>query len=342
MRILKKILIGLAILLGLGAAIAGVGVATALDWDRTHTEATASLPFYEAGMPDGIYQLEANGLVFRTRTFGMQNDGPAIVMLHGHPESSIMWQSLADRAAAEGYRVIAFDQRGYSPGARPEGVDAYMADNQVADVMAMADAAGFEDFHLVGHDWGAIIAWSTAMLHPDRISSLNILSLPHPHTLTATLVDDTPAYIRLFSLPWVPETMLLFNDLSGYRDLYTEQSEVETAEYVGIFSEPGASTATLNWYRAIRESLQVLSEREPGICMPTVFIYGDEEFWVTPDYLAQQRELVRAPYEEIELKGGHWIMQMHPEAISEAVLGNFGAPASDADAAAPGCTAAPN
>ncbi len=323
MRFLKWLLVGVGALLLLGVAAGAGGVLLALDWDRAHSRDTENLPFYEAGARDGLYQMRANGLVFRARVFGAANDGPGVVMLHGHPETSIMWTPLAAAAAARGYRVVAFDQRGYSPGARPKGVAPYLADNQVADVHAIADAMGFDRFHLVGHDWGAVIAWATAILRPERLESLTAMSIPHPTTLTAMVVDDPPAYIALFSLPWIPEATLLFNDLAGYRKMYTEQSEDEISEYLAVFSEPGASTAALNWYRGIQDSVSLINDADPMVATPTLFIYGDREFWVTPEYLEEQRTLVGEAYLEVELEAGHWLIQPRPDEVISAVLGHI-------------------
>jgi pimeloyl-ACP methyl ester carboxylesterase len=312
-------------------AIVAISVWSSLDWDRTHTRANDNLPFFQAGMPDGLYRLRANGLIFRARIYGAANDGPGIVMLHGHPETSMMWGGPASAAARRGFRVVAFDQRGYSPGARPLGVAAYRADNQVADVVAIANALGFDSFHLVGHDWGAVIAWTTTIFHPERVSSLTAMSIPHPQTLRQMVVEKTPAYVRLFEVPWLAETTLLFNDLSGYRDVYSEQSEAEIAEYLGVLSEPGASTATLNWYRTIQDSLMLLDSRDPKICSPTLFVYGDKEFWVSPDYLEKQQELVRGRYTELELDAGHWLVQRHPDEVTAAAIEHITQSLTDPD-----------
>ncbi|MEL7489306.1 MAG: alpha/beta hydrolase [Pseudomonadota bacterium] len=325
MRFLKWTFIGVGSPFLLALLGVTISVMSALDWDRAHTNETAALPFYETGASDGLYQLRANGLIFRARIHGAANDGPGIILLHGHPETSIMWEPLARAAAGAGYRVIAFDQRGYSPGARPKGVAPYKADNQIADVIAVAGAMGFERFHLVGHDWGAVIAWATAVFHPERLESLTAMSIPHPATLTASVVNEPPLYIQLFSLPWLPEATLLFNDLAGYKNFYSEQSDEEIAEYLRVFSEPGASTAALNWYRGIQNSLSLIAERNADISAPTLFIYGDQELWVTPDFLAQQRTLMSGAYSELELNAGHWLIQPHTETVIDAVLSHISA-----------------
>ena len=320
MRMIKRLLLGFGMLLSFAFVVVAVSVLLALDWDRTHRSETANLPFYKAGMPDGLYQVEANGLIFRARIYGTANQGQGVIMLHGHPENSLMWKQPAEAVAGKGYKVIAFDQRGYSPEARPDGVASYKANNQVSDVLAIADIMGFEQFHVVGHDWGAVIAWSAAILHPERVSSLTAMSIPHPLSLKAMVVEDTPANISLFSLPWGPEAALLFNGMAGYRETYSEQSDEEIDEYMAVFSEPGASTATLNWYRSIQDSLSLIESDDPIICMPTLFIYGDQEFWVTPEYLKSQRMLIGGEYRELELKAGHWLVQTHPEVVTSNVI----------------------
>lgn len=338
MRMVKRLLVGLGILLLLAIAVVTVSVLLAFDWDRTHRNETANLPFYETGMQDGLYQVEAKGLIFRARIYGSANEGAGVIMLHGHPETSLMWDHLATAVAEQGYKVIAFDQRGYSPGARPEGVAAYRADNQISDVLAIADIMGFEQFHLVGHDWGAVIAWSTAILHPERLKSLTAMSIPHPLSLKKMVAEDTPAYINLFSLPWLPEAALLFNGMAGYRDTYSEQSDEEIDEYIAVLSEPGASTATLNWYRGIQDSLLLIDSDGPIICMPTMFIYGDQEFWVTPEYLKSQRALIGGKYMELELKAGHWLVQKHPQVVASNVIDHLGKSADPVSGKrAPGC-----
>lgn len=320
MRFLKWLFLGIGFLLILGAGLTAGSVYLALDWDRTHSAETSALPFYQGDEKDGLYQIRANGLIFRARIYGAANDGPGIIMLHGHPETSIMWDRIAPAIAEQGYRIIAFDQRGYSPGARPKGIAPYRPDNQVADVLAIADAMGFEQFHLVGHDWGAVIGWATAILQKDRLTSLTAMSIPHPQTLISTVVDDTPDYIRIFSIPFLAEASLLMNDLDGYHELYTEQSDEEIAEYVQTFSEPGAATAALNWYRNLQEGLSLITNGDTSVAHPVLFIYGDDEFWVTPEYLTEQRSLVGEQYLEIELEAGHWLVQKHPGAIQTALI----------------------
>jgi len=108
----------------------------------------------------------------------MQNEGQAVILLHGFPETSLVWQPLLN-VAAEGYHVSAFDQRGYSPFARPTEVEDYQMDHLVKDVLAVADKVGFDKFHLVGHDWGSGIGWKTVMDFPERVHTWTSMAIPH-------------------------------------------------------------------------------------------------------------------------------------------------------------------
>ncbi|MEJ2130645.1 MAG: alpha/beta fold hydrolase, partial [Gammaproteobacteria bacterium] len=124
-----------------------------------------------------IVDIEANGYTFTCRRCG--GAGPGVILLHGFPETSHMWTPLLERLASSGYRALAPDQRGYSPGARPEGAENYDYRHLVGDVLALADCEGFETFHLVGHDHGAGVGWSLVFDHPERVSSWCALSVPH-------------------------------------------------------------------------------------------------------------------------------------------------------------------
>jgi pimeloyl-ACP methyl ester carboxylesterase len=323
MRWVKRICLALGIVLLLAVAVLVGSSLLSLDWERRHSARTAVLPLLQAHQTDGLVRIEANGMTFRSRVYGLSNPGPGLVLLHGFPETSAMWEPLGVAAAASGYRVVAFDQRGYSPGARPKGASSYAALGLAQDVLAVADAVGFGRFHLVGHDWGCNVGWAVTIQNPDRVLSWSGLSIPHPATLLADVARDPPTYIKVFTAPWIPEVMLTFNDLSGLRNTYELATVEQRDEYLAVFSEPGALTAALNWYRAIPLSFEVLDELTPPIRTSTLFVYGTREMWVTPDYLERQREFVAAPYQEIELDAGHWLMQEQTEAVVAAVLAHL-------------------
>ncbi len=322
---IKRIALGLLVLLLL--AVGGVAASTllSLDWGRAHTAQTAALPLFTPDA-EGLVRIEANGMTFRARTAGLANDGPALVLLHGFPETSAMWIPLIEAAAAAGYRVVAIDQRGYSPGARPDDVAAYAVAELTADVIAVADAVGFDRFHLVGHDWGCVVGWSVAIQHPDRVERFVGMSIPHPGTLLADLREELPAYIQLFTAPMVPETMLGMRGFSNLREGYDHATPEQREEYLAVFSEPGALTGALNWYRAITGSLEGAEASSGPVKVPTLFVYGEREMWVNEDALVRQRELVLAPYEELEVDAGHFVLEENPDVVIPAVLEHLGAP----------------
>ena len=128
----------------------------------------------------------SQGWTFDVRDSGPL-DGPVVVALHGFPQTSGSWSAVTPLLTDAGYRVLAPDQRGYSPRARPTAVDDYTMDHLCADVLALADAAGADRFHVLGHDWGAAVAWALAADRPDRLASLTAVSVPHPAALVRSM-----------------------------------------------------------------------------------------------------------------------------------------------------------
>src|SRR5205814_3021424 len=138
-------------------------------------------------------------------------DGEVIVLLHGYPETKESWDGVIPGLVDGGYRVLAPDQRGYSRRARPKGRRAYGSEHLVGDVLALADAAGAERFHVVGHDWGGAVAWYCAMWHPERVKTMTSLATPHPSAFVRSLLTSTQLlhswYFLLYQLPAIPEWM---------------------------------------------------------------------------------------------------------------------------------------
>lgn len=328
MRWVRRIAGVVGIVLLLAVAWLAWSTLSALDWDRRHTAATAALPELSE-KSEGLVRIDANGMTFRARVAGLDGEREPIVMLHGFPETSVMWSHVMAAAAAAGHPVVAFDQRGYSPGARPEEIDAYRIPELIGDVVAVADAAGFERFHLVGHDWGCVVGWSVAIQHPERVLSWSGMSIPHPGALLSDLREaGVPSYIRVFTAPMVPETMLGMNDLGNLMAGHEDATAEQQAEYAAVFAEPGALTGALDWYRALTASLDDPdAETVTGpVTVPTLFVYGDDEMWVTEPALERQRELVQAPNREIEVEAGHFVVREQPAAVTEAVLAHVSAP----------------
>jgi pimeloyl-ACP methyl ester carboxylesterase len=328
--VLRRILVWGLAAAALGHAIAAAGSLLSLDWGRAHAARTAALPLLADAGGDGLVRIPAHGLEFRARVAGRGGGGPGLILLHGFPETSAMWEPLLAAAAARGYRVIAYDQRGYSPGARPAGVAAYRIEEAVADVLAVADAAGFADFHLVGHDWGCVVGWLAAVRHPARLRSWTGLSIPHPGPMIEQLRGGLPAYIRVFNTPWLPELAFSFGGFALLRRALPDDPALRD-EVLAVLSEPGALSAALNWYRAIPAGLAGFPGGSFEVQPPTLFLWGRREGWVDGARLEAQRGLARGPYDELELDAGHWLIEEQPQVVVERVLAHLDA----VDAAAP-------
>ncbi len=320
---------------GLVAAVIGMplllvlSARCSLDDGFQHTARSRALPRLSSPPRDGLFLVPARGMEFRTRLAGADNAGPALLLLHGFPETSAMWEPLLEAGAAAGLRVAAFDQRGYSPGARPEEQDAYRVTELRRDALAVADALGFERFHLVGHDWGSIVAWSMAGAYAERLRSVTSLSIPHPAAGLRPGPDASPPlYVRVFRQPGVAETLLA---AGGHALLHRTYGAVTPAAqvdgYVSVFSEPGALAAALAWYRAQPESFADPETFEDTVSLPALWVWGkdDMEIFHSAGIRARMEEITTGPYRALELDAGHWLIQEATGPVIEAILAHVAA-----------------
>jgi pimeloyl-ACP methyl ester carboxylesterase len=250
-----------------------------------------------------------------------------VLLLHGFPESRASWGAVAEQLVGAGYAAIAPDQRGYSPGARPLGVDAYRLDALVADVIGLCDAFGLETVHLAGHDWGAIVAWTVAARHPERITSLTAVSVPHPAAFLWAKEEDPDqrersGYMEYFQKPDEPERNLLADDAAALRMGFGDAVPAEVADqHVRVLRAPGAMTAALNWYRAQSSA----SEDVPAVDVPTTFVWSSGDIAVARAGAERCGDFVRGDYRFIEVPGAsHWLPDEHPQVIADAILSRIG------------------
>lgn len=322
--IATKLGLALIALLASLPLLAWLSARAALDTELRHRDATRALPRRSEGATDGLIRIEARGLEFRARVKGLAGQGPALVLLHGFPETSIMWEPLIERAAAAGFRVLAFDQRGYSPDARPDGVDAYRISELSNDVFAVADAVGFGAFHLVAHDWGSIVGWAAAAADPSRVRSYASLSIPHPGAISAASDGGgPPLYVRVFRMRGVAETLLSMRDFGLMRRvLYASMSDAHLAEYLAVFSEPRALSAALAWYRALPNALTPGELAIGEVTQPVLYVYGRHDIpaYVGPPVQALHARYVTGPLEVVELEAGHWLMQDEPDRVGAELM----------------------
>ncbi|GAA3393163.1 alpha/beta fold hydrolase [Cryptosporangium minutisporangium] len=269
-------------------------------------------------------QWTANGWTFDVQVGG-PSSGEPVVLLHGFPQNAREWDAVSRLLHEAGYRTYAPDQRGYSPGARPQDVDAYRMDHLVADVVSLLDARDLEAAHIVGHDWGAAVAWHLAGRHPDRVRTLTALSVPHPHALVNALRDDPEqkrksAYMLFFRRRWVAERTLLAFDARLLRKSFggSGVSQAELDRYVRPLQAPGALTGALNWYRAMsgRESAEAAPVR-----VPTTYVWSDGDLALGRTGAEACGTFVESDYTFVELPGlSHWLPDQAPERIAEVIL----------------------
>ena len=271
-----------------------------------------------------MQQVDVGDLSFDVRTDGPA-DGPPVLLLHGFPETSLSWSAVTPLLAGAGLRTYAPDQLGYSPGARPDEVDAYALPNLVQVTADLMTALDVPVAHVVGHDWGANVAWALAAWHPDRVRSLTAVSVPHPTAYTLAYRADPEqkersGYIRLFWQAGKAEEVLLADGARRLRRMLDAPDSGVPAEavdvYVAQLSAPGALTAALNWYRAMSSDTRV----DP-VGVPTTYVWSDGDVAVGRTAAEACADQVTGDYRFVELSGiTHWVPEQAPEQLARAVL----------------------
>ncbi|HVL79949.1 MAG TPA: alpha/beta hydrolase, partial [Sphingomicrobium sp.] len=260
-----------------------------------------------------------------------------VILLHGFPESHRTWREVAPRLADK-FRLVMPDQRGFAGSDRPAEVDAYKTDVIVGDIFALADALGIERFALVGHDWGGAAAWAAAIGGDARLTRLAIVNAPHPVIFQKSLIEDeqqrlASQYITAFRTPGF-ETAV---EAMGYATFFDKTfgghvdlaiiPEAERRQYIAEWSQPGALTAMLNWYRAAKVTVpppgvtvplpDMLLGAFPKIRVPTLVVWGMRDKALLPvqldglDRLVEDLEIVRLP------DAGHFAPWEAPDAVAD-------------------------
>jgi pimeloyl-ACP methyl ester carboxylesterase len=267
-------------------------------------------------------RVAARDLTFEV-TAGGGSSGPPVLLLHGFPQHRGMWSPVAERLHAAGLRTYALDQRGYSPGARPEQVADYRMSECVADLTALLDQLDVPAAHVVGHDWGALVGWHLAARHPDRVRTLTAVSVPHPLAMAAALAEDPrqrakSSYVGLFRRPGRAEEVLLERGGARLRALFAGCPPELIGDYVTPMLEPATLTAALNWYRAM--SSAELNGLGP-VPAPTTFVWGDRDLAIGEHAANGCAAFVTGDYRFVPLAGvSHWAPDEAPDEVAAAVL----------------------
>jgi pimeloyl-ACP methyl ester carboxylesterase len=269
-----------------------------------------------------MFELAVGGLVFDARAAGPA-DGELVLLLHGFPQTSLVWRQQLEALGDAGYRAVAPDQRGYSPGARPVDVGEYRAERLVGDVLGFAAALGAPTFHLVGHDWGGAVAWQVAGRHPERLRTLTSVSTPHPAAFRRSIEGgeqrERSGYMLFFRTADA-EPFFLDNDAAVLRSLYSASAlpEDAAAEYMRVLTEPGALTGALNWYRAA--DIGLVDGLGP-ITTPTLYVWSTNDPALGRDAAEATAGHVDGPYRFEVLDGvSHWIPEEAPDTLNALLL----------------------
>ena len=271
--------------------------------------------------------------------FAGAEDAPAVILLHGFPESHRTWREVAPRLE-DSFRLIMPDQRGFAGSDRPQEVEAYKTDTLINDIFALADTLGLESFAVVGHDWGGAIAWPAALRGDPRLKKLAIVNAPHPVIFQKSLIEDADQraasqYITAFRTPGFEKAI----EAMGYRTFFektfarhvdlSKMPESEKQQYIADWSQPGALTSMLNWYRAGKMVVPPpgltmplpdwLLKAFPKVQVPTLVVWGMKDTALLPiqleglDELVEDLRIARLP------EAGHFAPWEAPDEVAEAL-----------------------
>lgn len=264
-----------------------------------------------------------DGLVFEVKDEGPE-DGFPVLFLHGFPQDSTSWDGVVEPLHRLGFRTLAPNLRGFSPGARPKRVKQYVLAKLVADAIALLDAAEVQQAHVVGHDWGGYVTWALASAHPDRVRTVTILSTPHPGAMRAAALRSRQLfrswYMSLIQIPWLSDQLLEPPAGPGWRALVRGLPPHQAQHYAERLRQPGALPAALNLYRALPRDVIRPSLKIRRVAVPTLYLWGERDPALGRFAAEATAEFVTGEYRFTILPGvGHWLPERVPEVVVDAV-----------------------
>lgn len=271
----------------------------------------------------------------------VMTDGPVngtpVILLHGFPEFHYGWRHQVTALTAAGFRVIVPDQRGYNLSDKPRGIAAYDVDLLARDIVALMDHFGIEKTRIAGHDWGAVVAWTVALNHPERVERVAILNVPHPDVMTDFVLRN-PAqrkkswYVFFFQLPWLPEWTLSANHFKNLGRMLQQSgrkgtfSQEDILEYKKAWSNKGTVTAMLNWYRSVfRRGLRfAFSRNKPAarrVTVPVMMLWGKRDVALSAEMARPSIDLCDAGELVFFDKATHWVQHDAKEEVNQKLIG---------------------
>jgi len=263
---------------------------------------------------------------------GGPEKGPLVILLHGFPEFWYSWHKQIGPLAEAGIRVVAPDQRGYNLSSKPPAIADYALQHLTADVVAIADQLGHDRFFLAGHDWGAAVAWATALQYPQRLRKLAILNVPHPAVLLNTLRRNPRQmlrswYMAFFQLPRIPESRFSANNFAeGTKSLVASSrpgtfTPEDLARYREAWSNPGTVTAMINWYRAFFRNRPALPD--PQVHVPTRILWGRRDRFLLPQMAQESVKFCDSAELTYFPDASHWLQHEESDAVNAALIQFF-------------------
>ncbi|MET8828568.1 alpha/beta hydrolase [Streptomyces sp. NPDC004610] len=304
--------------------------------------------FHPAEFPEPTL-ISVNGVELEVFEAGRRNGAKPIVLCHGWPEHAFSWRHQIPALAAAGHHVIVPNQRGYGNSSRPADVTAYDIEHLSGDLVALLDRYGYDDATFVGHDWGAMVVWGLALLHPDRVNKVINLSLPYQERgerpwieVMEEMLGGDFYFVHFNRQPGVADAVFEENTFQFLRNLYRKNeppveprpgmalielaraekplgdpvmSDSELAVFVSAFTSSGF-TGGVNWYRNLDRNWQLLADVDPVVRHPALMIYGDRDVIRRSERLAESVPRV----EVVGLDCGHWIQQEKPDETNRVIL----------------------
>lgn len=279
--------------------------------------------------------VRTNHINLHVVTDGPEN-GTSVVLLHGFPEFHYGWRKQIPALVDSGFRVIVPDQRGYNLSDKPKGISAYGVNTLARDVIGLFDHFGIQKARLVGHDWGAAVAWTVALNHPERLEKLAILNVPHPDVMTRFVLKDPVQrrkswYIFFFQIPYYVEWILSMRNYANLERMLTGSGRKHTftpadlVEYKKAWSQKGALTGMLNWYRAaVRSGLRYALRRKnmPArrVKVPTLMLWGKRDIALSVDMLQPSIQLCDQGKFVLFDKATHWVQHDEPDEVNKRLI----------------------
>ena len=265
-------------------------------------------------------RLQGDGVTLEVQDEG---EGQPVLLIHGFPDSHRLWRHQVEPLTEAGMRVLAPDLRGFGESDKPDAIEDYAITKSVADMVAVLDQLDIERAHVVGHDFGAPVAWALAAFVPDRVDKLVAMSVGHPETRRARTIEQREKswYMLLFQFTGVAEELLMRDDWQLFREWLRSDGDMD--QYIAYLSRPGALTAGLNWYRANLAPHRELEERPPipGVAAPTLGLWSSGDNYLTEDAVVASAQYVDGPWRYERIDGAsHWMQLDQPERISELLV----------------------